>query len=317
MTTLRLTALTLLACGLGACERPAPVVAPAVVASAGDERILASELRAELERVGLESGVDSADEDAFRALRRGVLETLIDRRLLLAEARATNVTVSDEEMERLAARRAASLARTSDDASVLSTGEMKGRLREQLLIDRLLVREVVGRTALGPEEVREWYDEHREELSRGERVRVRQVLTRTRDEAQAARSSALRGVDFAQLAREHSVAPDARAGGDLGWFARGEMPSVVEETSFALRKNQVSEVVESPWGFHVIKVIDRDEGRAPEFASVEKSIELELRRERVALAQSEYMRRLRERAVVTIDDEELERVRPLSSETTP
>lgn len=317
MTTLRFTVSCLILSVVVACERSSPVPTPSVVAIAGEESILASELREELERVGLEGGLAADDEEGFRALRRGVLEALIDRRLLLAEARSTGVNVSDEEMERLVARRAAALARTPDDASVLSTSDMKGRLREQLLIDRLLVREVVGRTALGPDEAREWYDEHKSELVRGERIRVRQVLTRTHDEAQSARLAALRGVDFAQLARDHSIAPDARTGGDLGWFARGEMPAVVEETSFALRKNQVSEVVSSPWGFHVIKVVDRDEGRAPDFSTVEKSIELELRRERVAQAQTEYMRRLRERVGVTIHDAELERVRPFSSETNP
>lgn len=294
---------------LASCARPTEVPRPAVVATVGADVVLASELQEELERMALETG-GQLDAAGVSDLRRGVLEALIERRLLLAEARTTGVTVTDEEMERLVSRRAAAAAQAPEASAGPSPAEMEIRLREQLLVDRLLVREVVGRTALGPDDARNWYDEHREQLESGERVRVRQIVTRTQDEALAVRREALRGVDFEQLAREHSIAPDAKAGGDLGWFSRGQMPPVVEDASFALRKNQIGEVVRSPWGYHVFKMIERDEGAAPSFAVAQKSIELELRRQAVARAQSEYIANLRKRVGVVVDEAELARVWP-------
>lgn len=309
MTSFRPQTFGFLALLLGACTQPAVAPRPAVVATVGADVILASELREELERVGLEAGGET-EPAVFSDLRDGVLDALVERRLLLAEARATGVVVTDDEVERLVARRAAAAAQASVADAIPSPAEMESRLREQLLVDRLLVREVVGRTALGPDEARKWYDEHREQLGRGERVRARQIVTRTNEEAQAVRKEALRGVDFEALAREHSIVPDAKAGGDLGWFSRGQMPPVVEDASFALRKNQIGEVVSSPWGYHVFKVIERDDGAVPSFAAAEKSIELELRRRAVARAQSEYVANLRKRVGVVVHEAELARVLP-------
>lgn len=302
---------------VAACSRPAPPPRPAVVAQVGDGVVLASELREELERVRRESG-EAPDPGAFEALRAGVLETLIERRLLLDEARRSGVVVTDEEVETLVARRDAAVAGAPAGTAVPAPEEMRARLRDQLLIDRLLVREVVGRTALGTDDARQWYDAHVDELGSGERVRALQILSRTAEEAQAVRREALRGVDFATLARNRSIAPDARAGGDLGWFAAGQMPPVVEQTCFALRKGQISEVVESPWGHHVFKLIDREAGGAPSFESARPSIELELRRQAVARAQAEYLAGLKQRAGVSIDEAEVARVvSPDLSESRP
>lgn len=314
MSPIRLQACLLVGLAVMACTRPATPPQPAVVATVGEGVVLASELREELERVRRESG-EAPDPGAFEALRAGVLESLIERRLLLDEARRSGVAVTDEEVETLMSRRDAAAAHAPSGTAVPAPEEMRARLRDQLLVDRLLVREVVGRTALGTDDARQWYDTHVDELAGGERVRALQIVTRTAEEAQAARREALRGVDFATLARTRSVAPDARAGGDLGWFAPGQMPPVVEQACFALRKGQISEVVESPWGHHVFKLVGREAGGAPSFDSARPAIELELRRQAVARAQAEYLSGLRQRAGVTVDEAEVARVQsPDSSE---
>ncbi len=117
------------------------------------------------------------------------------------------------------------------------------------------------------------------------------------------------GEDFAVLAKEFSKDPvSAEKGGDLGWFGRGQMPPEFDEVCFKLRKGQVSDVVQTPYGFHLFKVVDRREGSVKPFAAVESKIELELRREAVARAQQALLEKLRQEANVVVVVAEVDKV---------
>ena len=182
------------------------------------------------------------------------------------------------------------------------------RTREDLVIDRFLVKRVAARVALSPEEARAWYETHPERFPKVEQVRCQQITAATREDLDVLRLDLQQGADFTKLAREKSTSEDKVRAGDLGWFAKGQMLPEFEEACFALKKGQVSPVVPTAYGFHLLRLVDRREGPRPSYAAVQDAVDLELRRERVAKAQAEFLQKLREQADVQINDAALDKV---------
>jgi peptidyl-prolyl cis-trans isomerase C len=247
--------------------------------------------------------------------RRRVLDDAVDRLLLLQEARARSLVVGQDQVERAFLRLRADYPGTHFDDLLaqekLSAAELRGRLKEQLTIERLFAEEVFPRVQVSDEEVRAWYDEHAAEFDEPERVRARQVVVRTREEAARVRDELRRRPQaFAEVARRASIAPEARSGGDLGYFdERSGMPEVFD-VCFRLPLLQVSDVTPSPYGFHVFQVVERrPAGRRP-FAEARAGIREKLLRERRGRAQAEWVTALRHKARIEIDQRALDALAP-------
>jgi parvulin-like peptidyl-prolyl isomerase len=128
----------------------------------------------------------------------------------------------------------------------LSEAQLRDQLRQGLLADRV-------QAAIGAEQV----------PASQEQVHARHILLKTQDEANGVLQQLQGGADFAQLAGSVSVDPGSKdKGGDLGWFPRGVMNKPFEDAAFALHPGQLSDVVQSPDGYHVIQVLERDPDRA-------------------------------------------------------
>jgi peptidyl-prolyl cis-trans isomerase C len=106
-----------------------------------------------------------------------------------------------------------------------------------------------------------------------EEVRARHILVESKDKAREIYEKIAHGSDFAQLAKEHSKDPGSKdQGGELGFFTRGQMVPQFEEAAFNLKKGEVSEPVESQFGWHIIKVDDRRQRAAPAFEAVKERV---------------------------------------------
>ncbi len=300
---------------LTACHRAS--LGPPPVAILGEDRILAPELKEELDRTRLESDAEARlDGPGFSAVRQAVLNEMVDHRLLLAEAKRSGLSVSDKELDAALAQRRAVALPGEPSPHALAPDELRRRTREQLLIDRFLLREVASRVAVGPNDAEQYYREHPDEFHRGEQIRVSQIVVPRRDtgdtaamqQIQALRAQLLRGDDFAKTARLHSAAPEADRGGDLGWFARGTMPPEFDQACFPLRKGQISEVVESPYGLHLFKLVDRRDASVVAFAEARVPIEQKLQRAAVEKAETAYIEKLRDRVGVRIIETEVRKV---------
>ncbi len=173
----------------------------------------------------------------------------------------------------------------------------------QLTLDAVRTA-VAGPVEPSDEEVTAYFDEHRADYATEEQVRASHILSGTSDEdvqaffeehranygteenpadleeirdrvledirAEAERvlAEAVAGADFAELAREHSTGPSGPSGGDLGWFGRGQMVAPFEEAAFALAVGEISGIVETEFGYHIILVTDRQEAFEPELSDV-------------------------------------------------
>jgi len=149
------------------------------------------------------------------------------------------------------------------------------------------------RNAVTEEDAKKVYDEKISSVKPEEEIHARHILVSTEAEAKEIAERLKKGEDFATLAKEKSKDPSAE-GGDLGFFGRGQMLKPFEDAAFALEVGQISEPVQTQFGWHIIKVEEKRNRKAPDFEQVKSQIETYVTRK----AQADYVAKLRETAKV-------------------
>ena len=181
--------------------------------------------------------------------------------------------------------------------------DLRRRLKD---IERELVAEECIRSFLEDvpditeDEARDYFDDHKSDYSI--QVRLAHILVRSRPEAERALSDIRAGTPFENVAASMSVDQTAAQGGDLGYMRRGEMVHELEEVAFELKVGEVGDVIESSYGYHIIKVLDRHPGAGqPSFDSKQASVMNFLTSQRRRDAFDEWLGDLEERSTVLID----------------
>jgi peptidyl-prolyl cis-trans isomerase C len=163
------------------------------------------------------------------------------------------------------------------------------------------------------EEARAFYDTNPELFTEPEQVRARHILLQVQPEGgevavEQARSTleelrrrALAGEEFAALAQQYSQGPSASAGGDLGYFGPGEMVEPFERAAFALQVGEISGIVISPFGYHLIQLVDRTVPSVVEFEQIASQLALYLKEQKVGESVSDLTRELRSKAEISIE----------------
>jgi peptidyl-prolyl cis-trans isomerase C len=295
-----------LGCGKCGGTREAEKASRAVAVVNG-EPISAEALARDLREARAGAGEAEGKTDV---LRRRVLDELVDRTLLLQESRARSIVVGQDQVERGFLRIRAEYPGTHFDDLLaqerLSQTELKARLKEQLAIERLFEEEVFPRVSVVDAEVERHYADHAADFQDPERVRVLQIVVATRDEATQLRERLRRNPQtFAEVARKSSIAPEGKNGGDLGFIGRGAGFPEVFDACFAMPLNVVSEVTPSPYGFHIFKVTEKKGAQRRTLEQARAEIREKLIREKRAHAQEEFLRALRQRAEIQVDEKAL------------
>lgn len=275
-----------------------------VIARADFERLLAREAQA------MEGNAPRTPAQV-EPFKQALLDTLVERALLLQAAKAANIEVTTEEVDRrVLALSSEYPAGTFDEAlakSQTSRDAHRRSTREQLTIEKLFAQEINARVAVSEEQIRQYYDEHVAEFTEPEQVHAQQIVVKGLDEAKRIQQQLWQGKKFPDLARRYSLSPDARVGGDLGFFARGTMPPAFDEVVFKLNVGGTSEVVSTEYGFHLFRVVEKKAARKRELVEVRGLIEERLLTQLRAEAQKAYVEGLKAKAkgAVVVNDETL------------
>lgn len=256
-------------------------------------------------------------EEELETFRADILDQLIAEELLYQEAQDQGLALEDGEVDSQIEQMRARFDNDEGWQQALETnGVTEEELRLQIerngLIQQLIATAVPEPGEVTEEEVQTFYDENPQFFEQGEQIAARHILIDTRELASEAdledarqraedvRQELLDGADFATLAQERSEGPSATRGGDLGTFGRGQMVPAFEEAAFALEEGEISEVVESQFGFHVIQVTEKmDSGLVP-VDQVSQSIRQYLAQEKQAQALDDYIEQLRGEADVRV-----------------
>lgn len=239
---------------------------PDAIASVGDEGVSYTAFSAYVER---------ETESSAAALESSVLSSLLDQ--YLTERLLTRMAVEEGLVEEGSGHRRALSA-----------------LLQSAPVEEPLRSEVLAR-----------YRAERERFVLPRRVRLRQVLTETRDAAEAAHAELVAGADFGDVARRYSREPSAVYGGDQGELAREDLPDELGDAIFALEPGEVSDVIQADYGFHVFQVTERLPERIIPFEEAEGDLAARLREERVQRWLAELVESARSRYTVRVYEENL------------
>jgi peptidyl-prolyl cis-trans isomerase C len=187
------------------------------------------------------------------------------------------------------------VAKAAEAKKIEDRDDFKSRLaftRNRLLMDSLLAAE--GKAATTEDAMKKVYQEAAKQIEGEQEVHARHILVETEDEAKAIEAELKKGADFAELAKKKSKDPGASDGGDLGFFTKDQMVPEFSAAAFSLEPGKISDPVKTQFGWHIIKVEEKRNRKAPDFDQVKSQIETYVTRK----AQAEYVAKLRETAKV-------------------
>jgi peptidyl-prolyl cis-trans isomerase C len=244
-----------------------------------------------------------------------VIEKLIARELLYQESQKKGIKVDQKEIdEQLTALkgRFPSEAEFKNGLSTMNLTEavLRSQLERDLAIKKLLDDQIGEKVAVSEKETRAYYDGNLENFKKPEQVRASHILIKVDPGAEEAKKAEARkkieslqtklkkGEDFGALAKEYSEGPSGPKGGNLGFFGRGQMVKPFEETAFTMKSGQVSEVVETRFGYHLIMVTERKPGSTFSYEEVKDRLEQYLKQQKVQEAIAEYVETLKGKAKI-------------------
>ena len=303
-----LLGLLFLSCKKKVEEKPqnstiATVSAVRVVATVNGDPITLAEFQERFGRTGIKP-----EREAELEIKVEFLNRLIERKMMLIEAQRKRIKVGlpeiDKKMEALRMEYGKDIKDLLASQGV-DFEKWKSDIWEDIMIERLIAREVNRRISVAPSDVRRYYQENSQEFEKPEQVRVRQIVVATEEEARKVEVLLQAGTDFAALAREKSTAPEAEHGGDLGYFAMGEMPAEFNVV-FGLPKGGISGIVKSPYGFHVFKLEDKRRAGRMGLDEVSRGIAERLRREKEDRQYKQWLKELRSRTKFEVNYQALQ-----------
>ncbi len=309
------------AAALFLCVSAQAGVADRIVAVVNDEVITLSELNSAFEpyQAKLDASYTGAGrEKASTEARETLLNRMIDNLLMEQQARKAKIVIRDEEVtgtiRDLLARRKISqddLVKALEREGTTLEAYKKG-VADQLIRIRLIQREIKSQVTVSDEEIGEYYRKHIEDYEGKDAVRIKQILLplpkeddpaakeKIRAEAGAIHKRLLAGESFDLLSGKYSQGPAAAAGGDIGYIEKGVILHEVEEAAFSLPLNQISGVIESSIGFHIIQVIDRRGGGIKSIESVRGEIMEKIDQEKMEKKFGEWLDDLRVKSHIEI-----------------
>jgi len=238
-----------------------------------------------------------------------ILNDSIKELLLLQEAKKQGISVSAEELSKVIDDAIAQSGLSKEefektlDKQNLTMDFVEDYYKKQLIINKLLDKTVLSKIIISSSEIEEYYNNNKNEFITPEQVRARHILVGSADEADEILKQLNNGADFIELAKEKSTCPSASEGGDLGYFSKGDMIAEFEDAAFALDVGEISPVVKTEFGYHIIKLLDKKPETLIELEDAMQDIEEKLKLEKQNTAFDDYLNMLREKADIKIFEE--------------
>ncbi len=254
-------------------------------------------------------------DDRLAQIKMDIVENMIDEELLFQESRKQGITVETEAIATDLKKIKQKFANDADfkkalGESGLTEAELQSSLERGYVISKLIDNQIMAPIVIPDQEIRTFYDTHPKSFKKSEQVRTSHILIKVDSQAEQSVKDEKRaklqevqkrlkvGEDFAVLAKEFSECPSNIKGGDLGYFERGKMVKPFEDVAFKLKTGEVSDIVETPFGYHLIKVVDKKPASVVGYEDVKDKIGQYLKKEKTGKELKGYIEELRKKAVI-------------------
>ena len=290
-----------------------------IVAVVNNEVVTQVELNAILLPIYTQYKSTYSDEELLMKIdeaKKNILYKLIEDKLILQEAHKIGMPATDEEvaerLEQIKSRFSSSEEFKSALASQgLTVVDLKEKYREQIMIKKMVNREVRSRVSVTPIEIALFYEKNKDDFNLPAQVKVMTIMIRKSEADPESNTDSLKkikmielkmaeGEDFTKLAREYSQDPSAVDGGDMGYIGKGQMMKKIDEVIFSLQPGEISETIETAVGYHVFKIVEVKEAGAESFDEARMQIENYLFQEKAKERFDEWMTNLKENAYISV-----------------
>lgn len=297
-----------------AADKKAPgdmvaVVNGTIITQGEFDRVLNYELRR-----AAQSG-QQIPENQMAQIENNILDSLIIGELLFQESKKKGVQVKPEtvtEQLMMVKQRFPSEAefKKALEENTITESKIKADIKRDMAIKQLIDKEVDQKVKVTEEETKTFYDTNPQLFQQPERVRASHILIKVDEGASEEKKAEARkkieeiqqkvkkGEDFADLAKTYSEGPSAPRGGDLDFFGRGQMVKPFEDAAFSLKPNETSDIVETRFGYHLIKVVDRQPAKMIAYADVKDRIDKHLKDQKLRTERQLYFDKLKKDAKI-------------------
>ncbi|MBU4258831.1 MAG: peptidylprolyl isomerase [Proteobacteria bacterium] len=251
----------------------------------------------------------------LEGIRNEILDNLINLELLFQESQNNGIKVEKEAIDSQMKSLKQKFPNDTEFENFLSKlnlseSTLKLKIEKGIAIQELIETQVTNKIKLLDEESKSCYDTYPDLFKQSEQVKASHILIRVKPEADEAQKSEAKekiktiqlklknGEDFAALAKEFSEGPSKNNGGDLGYFQRGQMVKSFEDIAFALKTEEVSDIVETQFGYHIIKVVDKTPEKTIGYENVKEDLAQHLKQEKTKQEVNKYIQKLREKSKI-------------------
>jgi len=278
-------------------EAAAPVSADTVLVKFNDKTVTQADLDSEISQIRQmmkNRGGSSQQFDAMlKNIKPQILEGLIVRKLIAVECEREKITVTPEETAKEVETFQSTLPKKISLDDFLKQNGITREAFERDVGEQVKIEKLLKITPPTDQEIKAYYDENKANYEIPETVNARHILVAVdaaddaakkdakKKKAEDLRKKLVDGGDFAKLAEENSDCPSKAKGGSLGEFPRGNMVPAFEQAAFSLKTNEISGVVETEFGFHIIQTIGHNSPRTMTFDDVKGQIAFRLKSRKV------------------------------------
>jgi peptidyl-prolyl cis-trans isomerase SurA len=266
----------------------------------------------------MKSSTPADREQKLQEAHRAVLDHLVESKLLDQEIKKRKIEVPDRDVDAAVEDIMKSSHLSQNDLKKtlarqgMTYSSYRQKVRNELGKMRLVNREIKSKIVIEEERVRRVYRENLDRFTEPLQVKIQQIflpipangtpetVVGIQGEAQSILERARKGEDFAELAKKYSRGPEARDGGILGYFKHKELMPELEKAGFKLETDEISDLVRTHFGFHILRVMDRRGGKPKPFAEVESSIREEMIQAEAEKKYEEWMKELKSKSYIEI-----------------
>ncbi|MBD3107438.1 peptidylprolyl isomerase [Bacillus sp. AGMB 02131] len=224
-----------------------------------------------------------------------IVDTMITNKVIELEAKKQGVKITDEAIEEELNEFIESYGgKDSFNSALEYSGITLEDFKNDIEIYLMTVELMSPDIEVTEEEMEKYFEENKDDFAQAEEVRASHILVEDKETAQEVLEKINAGEDFAELAAEYSTDTSAKEGGDLGFFGTGKMVEAFEKAAWALDIDEVSDIVETEYGFHIIKVTDKQEAKEAVYEDCKDEIKDVLTEEKMNANYSTWLEELKE-----------------------
>jgi len=251
----------------------------------------------------------------LEGIRNKILDNLINIELLFQESRNNGIKVEKEAIDSQIKSLKQNLSNDTEFKNFLSELNLSERafklkIKKGIAIQKLIETQIADKIKISDEESKAFYDTNPDLFKQPEQIKASHILIKVEPGVDEIKKSEAKekikniqqklnkGEDFATLAKEFSEGPSKNKGGDLGYFQRGQMVKPFEDAAFALKTEEVSDIVETQFGYHIIKVVDKKPEKTIAYENVKKDLTQHLKQEKTNQEVKIYIQKSREKSKI-------------------